>query len=66
MRLERFCNNPACDDCDVLLTLRDALKTGGQEMCPRCLEPLVVRAARPRIPLRKTPPVTARLHERAE
>lgn len=55
MRLDRFCNNPACEGCDVLLASRQALRKGGQEVCPACLEPLVVRPVRPRLRLRKVP-----------
>lgn len=53
MRLDRFCNNPACEECDVLLAPRQAFRKGGLEVCPACLEPLVVRPARPRVRLRK-------------
>lgn len=66
MRLDRFCNNPACDGCDVLLSSRQALTKGGQEVCPKCLEPLVVRATRPRVRLRKAPPPSHHLQESVE
>lgn len=61
MRLDRFCNNPACEACDLLLASHEVLRTGGQEVCAKCLEPLVVRAARPRIRLKKTPPARDRV-----
>jgi hypothetical protein len=66
MRLARFCNNPACELLDVLLPPRQALRKGGREACPRCLEPLVVRPARPRPRLRKRPPAPHHLQETAE
>jgi predicted amidophosphoribosyltransferase len=66
VRLDRFCNNPACEGCDVILSPRQALKKGGQEVCPKCLEPLVVRAARPPLRLSKSPPPAHHLQESAE
>ena len=66
MKLDRFCNNPACEWCDVILSPHQALRKGGQEVCPKCLEPLVVRAARPRVRLRKSPPPSPQLQESVE
>lgn len=66
MRFDRFCNNPACEGCDVILSPRQALRKGGQEVCPKCLEPLVVRAARPPLRLSKSPPPSHHLQESAE
>ncbi len=45
-RVDRFCNNPACELCDVHLRPQDTLKKGGVEVCPRCLEEVIVRARR--------------------
>jgi hypothetical protein len=56
MRLDRFCNNPACETCDVILAPHQVLRKGGQEVCPSCLEPLVVRPARRPLRLSKAPP----------
>ena len=46
-RVDRFCNNPTCDLCDVILRPQDTLRKGGGEVCPRCLEEVVVRPHRP-------------------
>lgn len=66
MKLDRFCNNPACERVDVLLTPRQVVRKGGREACPACLEPLVVRASRARVLLRRTPPPSHHLQERRE
>lgn len=66
MKLDRFCNNPACEGCDVLLSPRQLLRKGGQEVCATCLEPLVIRSARPRPRLRKTRPPSHHLQESVE
>ena len=42
-RMDRFCNNPTCELCDVILRPQDTLKKGGLEVCPHCLEEVVVR-----------------------
>jgi hypothetical protein len=54
----RFCNNPVCDRCDEHLSAREALRKAGREVCPACLEPLVVREPQPARPLRPTRPPT--------
>ncbi len=46
-RIERFCNNPTCELCDVILRPQDTLKKGGVEVCPRCLEEVIVRPYQP-------------------
>ncbi len=46
-RMERFCNNPTCELCDVILRPQDTLKKGGVEVCPRCLEEVIVRPYQP-------------------
>lgn len=56
----RFCNNPACDLCDVYVKPFELLKKGGQEVCPRCFEPLVVQRLRPRFPTLPFKPGAAR------
>lgn len=56
----RFCNNPACELCDVHVKPLKVLVKGGQEVCPRCLEPLVVRRLRLRSPTLPFKPGTAR------
>jgi len=45
--VDRFCNNPTCDLCDVFLRPQETLKKGGAEVCPRCLEEVIVRPHRP-------------------
>ncbi|MBI4560865.1 MAG: hypothetical protein HY724_02385, partial [Candidatus Rokubacteria bacterium] len=59
-RTVRFCNNPACELCDLYLKPLEVLSKGGQEVCPRCLEPLLVRRLRPRSPTLPFKPGTAR------
>lgn len=49
--LVRFCNNPVCELCDVILRPQETLQKGGREVCSRCLEEVVIRQARPRAPL---------------
>ncbi len=46
-RMERFCNTPTCELCDVILRPQDTLKKGGVEVCPRCLEEVIVRPHQP-------------------
>ena len=50
-RTVRFCNNPGCELCDVHLRPREVPMKGNREMCPRCLEPLVVQRRRPLPPI---------------
>lgn len=49
-RTGRLCNNPACELCDVYVKPSQVLRKGGQDVCPRCLEPLVVQRLHPRAP----------------
>ncbi|MFQ5829317.1 MAG: hypothetical protein ACE5JD_09205 [Candidatus Methylomirabilia bacterium] len=56
--LVRFCNNPSCELCDVHIKPREVLVKGETEVCPQCLEPLVVRRLRPRPPTRPSKPGT--------
>lgn len=60
----RFCNNPSCELCDLILRPQETLQKGGLEVCPRCLEEVVIRETRPRGPLliRPSAPRPARLH----
>lgn len=54
----RFCNNPACDGCDVILRPQEGLRKGGELLCPKCLDPLMVRRLRVRpatVPFRPGP-----------
>lgn len=55
-RVDRFCNNPTCESCDLLLRPQDTLKKGGVEVCPRCLEEMIVRARRPSLSVRSAAP----------
>jgi len=48
-RVDRFCNNPTCKLCDLLLRPQDLLKKGGVEVCPQCLEGVIVRPHRPSV-----------------
>ena len=50
-RIVRFCNNPGCELCDVHLRPREVLMKGNREICPRCLEPLMVQRRRPLPPV---------------
>lgn len=56
----RFCNNPACELCDVYIKPRDMLRKGGFVVCPRGLEPLVVRRLGPRVLTLPSKPAGAR------
>lgn len=47
----RFCNNPSCDRCDVIVRPREIMKRAGEEICRQCFEPLVRNRVRPRPPL---------------
>lgn len=43
IKVERFCNNPSCDLCDVMIRKDQVLFHGGKELCPKCFEELIVR-----------------------
>lgn len=47
----RFCNNPTCDLCDMIVRPHEILKRAGQEICRQCFEPLTINRVRPRPPL---------------
>ncbi|MBI2462234.1 MAG: hypothetical protein HYV61_12255 [Candidatus Rokubacteria bacterium] len=46
----RFCNNPVCELCDVILRPQEILQKGGRKVCPRCLEEVAVQETRRRGP----------------
>ncbi len=56
----RFCNNPACELCDIHVKPREVLRKGRREVCPRCFEPLLVRRLRPALPTLPYKPGTSR------
>lgn len=68
----QFCNNPACDGCDVILRPQEVLRKGGEMVCPKCLEPLAIRRGRARpatLPFRpgsRQPPAAPAGKERSQ
>ncbi len=42
----RFCNNPACERCDLHLRPGEILRKDGREVCPACHEDLVIQERR--------------------
>ena len=49
--LTRFCNNPTCDLCDVIVRPHEIVNRAGQEICRQCFEPLIITRVRRRPPL---------------